>query len=210
MSNIEKMSGQLYMVSAPSGAGKTSLVRALVEANDDLSVSVSHTTRRKRPGEVDGINYHFISEAQFNDIKRQGGFFEWAQVFDNFYGTSKQSVIELLNQGVDVILEIDWQGASQVKQQMPDSVAIFILPPSTATLRDRLTQRGQDEPSVIERRMQSARDEISHYANADFIVLNDNFETALSDLQAIVRSQQLSQYHQSQHLTSVIEDLLGE
>lgn len=198
------------MVSAPSGAGKTSLVRALVEANDDLSVSVSHTTRRKRPGEVDGINYHFISEAQFNDIKRQGGFFEWAQVFDNFYGTSKQSVIELLNQGVDVILEIDWQGASQVKQQMPDSVAIFILPPSTATLRDRLTQRGQDEPSVIERRMQSARDEISHYANADFIVLNDNFETALSDLQAIVRSQQLSQYHQSQHLTSVIEDLLGE
>lgn len=204
------MSGQLYMVSAPSGAGKTSLVRALVEANDDLSVSVSHTTRRKRPGEVDGINYHFISEAQFNDIKRQGGFFEWAQVFDNFYGTSKQSVIELLNQGVDVILEIDWQGASQVKQQMPDSVAIFILPPSTATLRDRLTQRGQDEPSVIERRMQSARDEISHYANADFIVLNDNFETALSDLQAIVRSQQLSQYHQSQHLTSVIEDLLGE
>lgn len=204
------MSGQLYMVSAPSGAGKTSLVRALVEANDDLSVSVSHTTRPKRPGEVDGINYHFISEAQFNDIKRQGGFFEWAQVFDNFYGTSKQSVIELLNQGVDVILEIDWQGASQVKQQMPDSVAIFILPPSTATLRDRLTQRGQDEPSVIERRMQSARDEISHYANADFIVLNDNFETALSDLQAIVRSQQLSQYHQSQHLTSVIEDLLGE
>ena len=204
------MSGQLYMVSAPSGAGKTSLVRALVEANDDLSVSVSHTTRRKRPGELDGINYHFISEAQFNDIKRQGGFFEWAQVFDNFYGTSKQSVIELLNQGVDVILEIDWQGASQVKQQMPDSVAIFILPPSTATLRDRLTQRGQDEPSVIERRMQSARDEISHYANADFIVLNDNFETALSDLQAIVRSQQLSQYHQSQHLTSVIEDLLGE
>lgn len=204
------MSGQLYMVSAPSGAGKTSLVRALVEANDDLSVSVSHTTRQKRPGEVDGINYHFISEAQFNDIKRQGGFFEWAQVFDNFYGTSKQSVIELLNQGVDVILEIDWQGASQVKQQMPDSVAIFILPPSTATLRDRLTQRGQDEPSVIERRMQSARDEISHYANADFIVLNDNFETALSDLQAIVRSQQLSQYHQSQHLTSVIEDLLGE
>ena len=198
------------MVSAPSGAGKTSLVRALVEANDDLSVSVSHTTRPKRPGEVDGINYHFISEAQFNDIKRQGGFFEWAQVFDNFYGTSKQSVIELLNQGVDVILEIDWQGASQVKQQMPDSVAIFILPPSTATLRDRLTQRGQDEPSVIERRMQSARDEISHYANADFIVLNDNFETALSDLQAIVRSQQLSQYHQSQHLTSVIEDLLGE
>lgn len=210
MSDIEKMSGQLYMVSAPSGAGKTSLVRALVEANDDLSVSVSHTTRQKRPGEVDGINYHFISEAQFNDIKRQGGFFEWAQVFDNFYGTSKQSVIELLNQGVDVILEIDWQGASQVKQQMPDSVAIFILPPSTATLRDRLTQRGQDEPSVIERRMQSARDEISHYANADFIVLNDNFETALSDLQAIVRSQQLSQYHQSQHLTSVIEDLLGE
>lgn len=209
MNETENISGQLYVVSAPSGAGKTSLVKALVEANADLAVSVSHTTRAKRPGEVDGINYHFVSVAEFNDLKEQGGFFEWAQVFDNFYGTSKQGVITQLNQGMDVILEIDWQGAAQVKQHMPDAVAIFILPPSTAALRERLTGRGQDDSSVIERRMQSARDEISHYGEADYVVLNDRFETALIDLQAIIKSQRLSQRHQSMRLTSVINDLLG-
>lgn len=209
MNETENISGQLYVVSAPSGAGKTSLVKALVEANADLAVSVSHTTRAKRPGEVDGINYHFVSVAEFNDLKEQGGFFEWAQVFDNFYGTSKQGVITQLNQGMDVILEIDWQGAAQVKQHMPDAVTIFILPPSTAALRERLTGRGQDDSSVIERRMQSARDEISHYDEADYVVLNDRFETALIDLQAIVKSQRLAQRHQSMRLTSVINDLLG-
>ena len=209
MNETENISGQLYVVSAPSGAGKTSLVKALVEANADLAVSVSHTTRPKRPGEVDGINYHFVSVAEFNDHKEQGGFFEWAQVFDNFYGTSKQGVITQLNQGMDVILEIDWQGAAQVKQHMPDAVTIFILPPSTAALRERLTGRGQDDSSVIERRMQSARDEISHYGEADYVVLNDRFETALIDLQAIIKSQRLSQRHQSMRLTSVINDLLG-
>lgn len=209
MNETKNISGQLYVVSAPSGAGKTSLVKALVEANADLAVSVSHTTRPKRPGEVDGINYHFVSVAEFNDLKEQGGFFEWAQVFDNFYGTSKQGVITQLNQGMDVILEIDWQGAAQVKQHMPDAVTIFILPPSTAALRERLTGRGQDDSSVIERRMQSARDEISHYGEADYVVLNDRFETALIDLQAIIKSQRLSQRHQSMRLTSVINDLLG-
>ena len=209
MNETKNISGQLYVVSAPSGAGKTSLVKALVEANADLAVSVSHTTRPKRPGEVDGINYHFVSVAEFNDLKEQGGFFEWAQVFDNFYGTSKQGVIKQLNQGMDVILEIDWQGAAQVKQNMPDAVTIFILPPSTAALRERLTGRGQDDSSVIERRMQSARDEISHYGEADYVVLNDRFETALIDLQAIIKSQRLSQRHQSMRLTSVINDLLG-
>lgn len=209
MNETKNISGQLYVVSAPSGAGKTSLVKALVEANADLAVSVSHTTRAKRPGEVDGINYHFVSVAEFNGLKEQGGFFEWAQVFDNFYGTSKQGVIKQLNQGIDVILEIDWQGAAQVKQHMPDAVTIFILPPSTAALRERLTGRGQDDSSVIERRMQSARDEISHYGEADYVVLNDRFETALIDLQAIIKSQRLSQRHQSMRLTSVINDLLG-
>ena len=209
MNETENISGQLYVVSAPSGAGKTSLVKALVDANADLAVSVSHTTRAKRPGEVDGINYHFVSVTEFNDLKEQGGFFEWAQVFDNFYGTSKQGVITQLNQGMDVILEIDWQGAAQVKQHMPDAVTIFILPPSTAALRERLTGRGQDDSSVIERRMQSARDEISHYDEADYVVLNDRFETALIDLQAIVKSQRLAQRHQSMRLTPVINDLLG-
>ena len=121
------------MVSAPSGAGKTSLVKALMDTDGDLAVSVSHTTRPQRPGEVDGVNYHFVSEAAFSDLIEQGGFFEWAKVFDNFYGTSKQSVVEQLNQGVDVILEIDWQGAAQVKQQMSAAVAIFILPPAMTT-----------------------------------------------------------------------------
>lgn len=209
MNDREDVSGQLYVVSAPSGAGKTSLVKALVEANEQLAVSVSHTTRAKRPGEVDGINYHFVSIAEFSAVREQGGFFEWAQVFDNFYGTSKQGVLEQLNQGIDVILEIDWQGAAQVKQQMPDAVAIFILPPSTAALRERLTGRGQDDSNVIERRMQSARDEISHFGEADYVVLNDQFEIALNDLQAIIKSQRLSQRHQSIRLTSVINDLLG-
>ena len=209
MSETEKFSGQLYVVSAPSGAGKTSLVKALVDGNHDLEVSVSHTTRAKRPGEINGINYHFVSIAEFNDLKERGGFFEWAQVFDNFYGTRKQGVIEQLNQGMDVILEIDWQGAAQVKQQMPNAVAIFILPPSTAALRQRLTGRGQDDESIIERRMQSARDEISHYGDADYVVLNDQFETALNELQTIIKSQRLTQHHQSLRLTSVIDDLLG-
>ena len=209
MSKNRKIQGQLYVVSAPSGAGKTSLVKALVDSIDDLAVSVSHTTRAMRPGEIDGVNYHFVSAAGFCEIRDQGGFFEWAQVFDNFYGTSKQGVIEQLNQGMDVILEIDWQGAAQVKQQMPDAVAIFILPPSTAALRQRLTGRGQDDESIIERRMQSARDEISHYGDADYVVLNDQFETALNELQTIIKSQRLTQHHQSLRLTSVIDDLLG-
>ena len=209
MNETKNISGQLYVVSAPSGAGKTSLVKALVEANADLAVSVSPTTRPKRPGEVDGINYHFVSVAEFNDLKEQGGFFEWAQVFDNFYRPIKQGLLKQLNQGMDVNLEIDWPGAAQVKQHMPDAVTIFILPPSTAAWRERLTGRGQDDSSVIERRMQSARDEISHYGEADYVVLNDRFETALIDLQAIIKSQRLSQRHQSMRLTSVINDLLG-
>lgn len=204
------MQGQLYVVSAPSGAGKTSLVKALVDSTDDLAVSVSHTTRAMRPGEIDGVNYHFVSAAGFREIRTQGGFFEWAQVFDNFYGTSRQGVTDQLDEGVDVILEIDWQGAAQVKQQMPNAIAIFILPPSTTALRERLTGRGQDESSVIERRMQSARDEMSHYGKADFVVLNDNFDAALLDLKSIIKSQRLLQRRQSQRLTSVIADLLGE
>lgn len=210
MSDTATKQGQLYVVSAPSGAGKTSLVKALVEANNDITVSVSHTTRAIRPGEIDGVNYHFVSAAEFSDLKERGGFFEWAKVFDNFYGTSQQSVLDQLNKGVDVILEIDWQGAAQIKQQMPESVSIFILPPSTAALRERLTGRGQDDSNVIERRMRSARDEMSHYGDADYVVLNDEFDSALSDLKAIVTSQRLLQYRQSLRLTSVIRDLLGE
>jgi guanylate kinase len=200
--------GQLYVISAPSGAGKTSLVKALLESTPNLQVSVSHTTRAIRPGETDGVNYHFVDESEFTSIRDAHGFFEWAQVFGNFYGTSRHAIQERLAEGIDIVLEIDWQGARQVKMLVDDAVSIFVLPPSTAALRKRLTDRGQDDNDIIEGRMQAARDELAHYDEADFIVLNDNFEIALKDLQSIIRAQRLSQQVQSRELTSVIADLL--
>ena len=208
MNKNDHPTGQLYVISAPSGAGKTSLVKALLESTPNLEVSVSHTTRDIRPGETDGINYHFVDESQFECIRDANGFFEWAQVFGNFYGTSSQAVQEKLADGIDVILEIDWQGARQVKALVNTAISIFVLPPSTAALRRRLTDRGQDNDEIIEGRMQAARDEIAHYNEADFIVLNDEFETALHDLQSIVRTHRLSQEIQSRQLTGVIADLL--
>jgi len=200
--------GQLYVISAPSGAGKTSLVKALLESTPNLQVSVSHTTRAIRPGETDGVNYHFVDESEFTSIRDAHGFFEWAQVFGNFYGTSRHAIQERLAEGIDIVLEIDWQGARQVKMLVDDAVSIFVLPPSTAALRKRLTDRGQDDDEIIEGRMQAARDELAHYDEADFIVLNDDFEIALQDLQSIIRAQRLSQEVQSRELTSVIADLL--
>jgi guanylate kinase len=200
--------GQLYVISAPSGAGKTSLVKALLESTPNLQVSVSHTTRAIRPGETDGVNYHFVDESEFTSIRDAHGFFEWAQVFGNFYGTSRQAIQERLAEGIDIVLEIDWQGARQVKILVDDAVSIFVLPPSTAALRKRLTDRGQDDDEIIEGRMQAARDELAHYDEADFIVLNDDFEIALKDLQSIIRAQRLSQQIQTKLLSSVIADLL--
>ena len=208
MNKNDHPTGQLYVISAPSGAGKTSLVKALLESTLNLEVSVSHTTRAIRPGETDGINYHFVDESDFESIRDANGFFEWAQVFGNFYGTSSQAIQEKLADGIDVILEIDWQGARQVKALVSTAISIFVLPPSTAALRRRLTDRGQDNDEIIEGRMQAARDEIAHYSEADFIVLNDDFETALHDLQSIVRAHRLSQKIQSRELTGVIADLL--
>ena len=208
MNKNDHATGQLYVISAPSGAGKTSLVKALLESTPNLEVSVSHTTRDIRPGETDGINYHFVDESEFESIRDANGFFEWAQVFGNFYGTSSQTVQERLADGIDVILEIDWQGARQIKALVSTAISIFVLPPSTAALRRRLTDRGQDNDEIIEGRMQAARDEMAHYREADFIVLNDDFETALHDLQSIVRARRLSQEIQSRELTRVIADLL--
>ena len=208
MNKNDHATGQLYVISAPSGAGKTSLVKALLESTPNLEVSVSHTTRDIRPGETDGINYHFVDESEFESIRDANGFFEWAQVFGNFYGTSSQAVQEKLADGIDVILEIDWQGARQVKALVNAAISIFVLPPSTAALHRRLTDRGQDNDEIIEGRMQVARDEIAHYSEADFIVLNDDFETALYDLQSIVRAHRLSQEIQARKLTRVIADLL--
>lgn len=201
--------GTLFTVSAPSGAGKTSLVRALIERTDHLRVSVSHTTRPKRPGEVDGVNYHFVSHETFNDMLQESAFLEHAEVFTNFYGTSRPWVEQTLAAGDDVILEIDWQGAQQVRQLLPETVSIFILPPSRDTLRSRLTNRGQDDASTINRRLAEAAEEMSHYCDCRYLVINDDFDVALADLEAIVRSERLRLGCQEQRHAALIRDLLS-
>ncbi|MDP5053317.1 MAG: guanylate kinase [Congregibacter sp.] len=206
---MHQQSGTLFTISAPSGAGKTSLVRALVEAEPSLQVSVSHTTRPIRPGEVDGVNYHFCDQATFNGMLDKGAFLEHAQVFGNFYGTSQQFVEHQLAGDADVILEIDWQGARQVKHLLPATCSIFVLPPSEAALRQRLSQRGQDDHDTIERRMAAAVSEMSHYVEADYLVINDVFDEALAELQAIVRSQRLQTDKQARRHTDRLEALLG-
>ncbi|WP_346838191.1 guanylate kinase [Microbulbifer sp. SAOS-129_SWC] len=200
--------GTLYTVSAPSGAGKTSLVKALIERDSDITVSVSHTTRAMRPGEEHGVNYHFVDREQFLDMLEHDAFLEHAQVFDNYYGTSKQWVQETLASGRDVILEIDWQGAAQVRRLMPDTVGIFILPPSQEALRERLTGRGQDDTGVIERRMSQAIDEMSHYVESDYVVINDDFDCALTELCAIVAAQRNRLACQQQRHAELLQALL--
>ena len=178
------------------------------EGTEDVQATQPPQPQQTPDGETDGINYHFVDESEFESIRDANGFFEWAQVFGNFYGTSSQAVQEKLADGIDVVLEIDWQGARQVKALVNTAISIFVLPPSTAALHRRLTDRGQDNDEIIEGRMQAARDEIAHYSEADFIVLNDEFETALHDLQSIVRAQRLSQEVQSRELAGVVADLL--
>lgn len=201
--------GILYTVSAPSGAGKTSLVNALVKSNPEVCVSVSHTTRPKRPSEEDGVNYHFVSHSVFEQMLGEGAFLEHAQVFGNFYGTSQQWVENTLASGMDVILEIDWQGAAQVRHLMPDTVSLFILPPSLTCLRQRLTGRGQDDPAVIEARMSEAINEISHYAEADYLLVNDDFTVALAQFQALITSQHLRREVQVDRYQSLLQELLS-
>ena len=202
--------GKLYTVSAPSGAGKTSLVKALIESTDNVMVSVSHTTRAKRPGEVDGVNYHFVDHAEFKTMLAADAFLEHAEVFGNFYGTSRQWVQQTLDQGNNVILEIDWQGAEQVKKILPQTIAIFILPPSRAALKERLTNRGQDDEAIIQGRMAEAVSEMSHYQLGDYLVINDDFATALTDLQSILATAkpELSRESQCQRHQSLLQDLL--
>jgi guanylate kinase len=201
--------GNLYIVSAPSGAGKTSLVNALVQRVTDLQVSISHTTRPCRPGEVDGVNYHFTSREQFERMLEANAFLESAEVFGNHYGTSQEWVRTTLATGIDVILEIDWQGAQQVRRLMPDAISIFIVPPSRAALRERLNNRGQDPIDVIERRMAAAISEMSHYAEADYLVVNDDFDTALQDLGAILVAGRLQMAKQGQRHARRLEELLS-
>lgn len=201
--------GTLYTVSAPSGAGKTSLVNALIQQSQDLRVSVSHTTRTMRPGETDGINYHFIDEAQFLAMLEQNEFLEHAQVFGNLYGTSQTWVEQQLQAGTDVILEIDWQGAQQVKRLLPGTRAIFIIPPSRQALQQRLTSRGQDDDSIITARMNEAVKEMSHYVEGDYLVVNNNFEQALAELQAIIACQRLRTPRQQVVLEEMLRNLLN-
>jgi len=202
------MTGKLFTVSAPSGAGKTSLVAALIEELSNLSISVSHTTRTMRPGEKDGLNYNFVDKAAFEAMIQTGDFLEHAEVFGNYYGTSANWVKSTLTSGINVILEIDWQGAQQVKNVLPDAVGLFILPPSRAILRERLTQRGQDSEEVINARMAEAKDEISHYSEANFLIINDDFQQALSEIKKIISGEIQENPGRFDQHQALIEELL--
>ncbi|MCP4431321.1 MAG: guanylate kinase [Gammaproteobacteria bacterium] len=201
----------LFTISAPSGAGKTSLIKALLaKKSSSIVVSVSHSTRLKRPGEVDGVDYHFVNIEQFEAMVEQDEFIEHAKVFDNYYGTARASVEKLLESGRHVILEIDWQGARQVKQAMPETIGIFILPPSRAALQQRLIDRATDDRSTIERRMLAADREMSHYHDAEFLVINEDFEQALYDLECIIHSQGMTLARQKVRNNALIESIPEE
>ena len=185
------MTGNLFIVTAASGTGKTSLLRALLAVDTQIIRSVSYTTRQPRPGEVDGVDYHFVDEAQFMRMLSDGDFLESAEVHGARYGTSQTLVDTALQAGHDIVLEIDWQGAAQVRRLYPEAISIFILPPSMEALAERLNSRGQDSMEVIARRLAAAREEMSHAGEFDYVTMNDDFQTALEDLRAIVRTQRL-------------------
>ncbi|WP_110969777.1 guanylate kinase [Pseudomonas huaxiensis] len=206
---MKHSSGTLYIISAPSGAGKTSLVKALTDDLNHIRVSVSHTTRAMRPGEHNGVNYHFVDRAEFDRMNAQGDFLEQAEVFGNCYGTSRSALQQTLDEGHDLILEIDWQGAQQVRDQMPGTRSIFILPPSQQALRQRLTNRGQDSDEIIEGRMREAVSEMEHYHEYEFVIINDDFATALDDLKAVFRANRLQREGQQQRHGELLKQLLA-
>ena len=200
-------SGSMILVVAPSGAGKSSLVSALLTTDPTLALSVSFTTRSPRPGEVEGVNYHFISEAEFLSRKEQSDFLEWAFVHGNYYGTSRSWIMEKMEQGQDVILEIDWQGAQQIQKIVPQAIWIFILPPSLKILEERLRNRGQDDEATIQRRIKAAHDELSHLSEANYLVVNDLFQAALFELRQIISVSRLRTIPQLLRHSSLIENL---
>ncbi|MCG9597775.1 guanylate kinase [Vibrio sp. Isolate25] len=204
--------GTLYIVSAPSGAGKSSLISAMLETNPTyaMKVSVSHTTRGMRPGEQDGVHYHFVQKESFEELIEQGAFLEYAEVFGNYYGTSRPWIEENLDKGIDVFLDIDWQGARQIREQMPQAQSIFILPPSNGELERRLNARGQDSDAVIAKRMAEAKSEISHYSEYDYVIVNDDFDSALMDFKAIIRAERLKQDKQAAKYKGMLDALLAE
>ncbi|MEX6457100.1 guanylate kinase [Moraxella osloensis] len=202
--------GSLFIITAASGTGKTSLVKQLIATTNDLAVSISHSTRKPRPGEIDGQHYHFVSREIFADMIKQGEFLEHAEVFENYYGTAKSTVEFMLSNGLDVILEIDWQGALQVQKLRPDATTIFILPPDRQSLRQRLSNRGQDSQEVIERRLAGSVNEMSQYVNFDYVVINDNFDVALAELKSIIIANRLTLAKQQERHAGRIEQLLSE
>jgi guanylate kinase len=201
--------GRLFVIAAPSGAGKTSLVKALLARLPQLRLSISHTTRTRRPTEAEGREYHFVTPAQFEALTARGEFLEHARVFDNLYGTSRGYVEGQLRSGHDVMLEIDWQGAQQVRRAMPQCVSIFILPPSRAALAERLARRATDTPEVISRRLRDARADMSHYREFDYVVVNDDFERALSELGDIVAGRGEALRSDRVQLAGLLDELLA-
>ena len=205
----DTLTPNLYVVAAPSGGGKTSLISALIRQDSRVRLSVSYTTRPPRPGEQDGVHYHFVDESEFLDLVSRNAFLEHARVFDHRYGTGRQAVEQQLASGHDVILDIDWQGARQIRETFPSCRSIFIIPPSLDVLRQRLTARGQDSETVIKRRMRDAQAEISHWNEFDFLIINDNFDEALSDLQAIVRTGKSNRPVTGRQRREILAELLG-
>ncbi len=201
--------GTLYIISAPSGAGKSSLVKALIDIEPQIRVSVSHTTRAMRPGEENGVHYHFVEREEFVKMIEHGDFLERAEVFGNLYGTSQSYLQQTLDEGHDLILEIDWQGAEQVRKLMPQARSIFLLQPSQQALRDRLDNRGQDSAEIIDGRMREAVSEMSHYVDYDYLIINDDFAVALDDLKAIFHASRLQQKRQQQRYGKLLAELLG-
>ena len=201
-------SGCLFVLAAPSGGGKTSLVRALLEREGGIRLSVSYTTRAPRPGEVDGVDYHFVDEHRFMALKDAGEFLEHAHVHGNWYATSAVWLREEVQQGHDMLLEIDWQGARQVRHLIPEAVHIFILPPSLASLKERLEKRGQDSPEVIARRLEAAREEMRHCGEFDYVIMNQDFARAVDDLSVIVRAARLTATRQQVRHMALLADLL--
>ncbi len=206
---MQDLLGNLFIISAPSGAGKSTLINALLKQHADMQLSVSHTTRSPRPGESNGVQYHFTDVPAFKQLIEQDQFIEWAEVFGNYYGTSKAALADKLAQGIDVFLDIDWQGARQIKQQLPFVTSIFILPPSVEALEQRLNQRGQDSAEVIAGRMAKAQDEISHADEYDYWVVNDDLELALQQFSGIIQTQRLKQQKQAMRQQKLISGLLA-
>ncbi|HCU88834.1 MAG TPA: guanylate kinase [Gammaproteobacteria bacterium] len=202
--------GNLLIISAPSGAGKTSLVHGVVKRMQNIAASISHTTRPRRPGETDGVDYFFITEPEFEKMIQEGEFLEYAQVFGNLYGTSRTQIDRILDTGIDLLVELDWQGARSIRDIYPDTVSIFVMPPSEKALRERLVARRMDQKEIIQQRMQAAMSEISHYREYEFLVINDDFERALQELCLIVGASRLKTASQRKSLRQILDRMASE